>query len=182
MFPFEQFSIEMLVVFAIGLMVLGPKDLPVVMRKIGQFVAKMRGMAAEFRASFDELARQSELDDLRKEVEALRSGAYASSAPAPEPVHDYTPLGEAGSHLDNPGFSFPPQPSTERPPISIEPSPPGEADAAPKRPAAKPRVKKAQTGPIADEPAAGEPAQPIRKPRTKKAAPAKAPAAQNAAE
>ena len=44
------------------------------MRKVGQFVAKARGMANEFRASFDEMARQSELDDLRKEVEALRTG------------------------------------------------------------------------------------------------------------
>jgi sec-independent protein translocase protein TatB len=35
-------------------------------------MAKVRGMAAEFRASFDELARQSELDALRREVEALR--------------------------------------------------------------------------------------------------------------
>lgn len=44
------------------------------MRRVGQFVAKARGMANEFRASFDEMARQSELDDLRKEVEALRTG------------------------------------------------------------------------------------------------------------
>lgn len=36
----------------------------------------MRGMAAEFRSSFDEMARQSELDELRQEVEALRSGRY----------------------------------------------------------------------------------------------------------
>jgi sec-independent protein translocase protein TatB len=61
------------------LMVIGPKDLPMVMRKVGQFVGKMRGMAAEFRASFDELARQSELDELRKEVEALRRGAPADA-------------------------------------------------------------------------------------------------------
>ena len=73
MFPFEQLSLELLVAFAFGLMVLGPKDLPIVMRRIGQFIGKMRGMAAEFRASFDELARQSELDELRKEVEALRN-------------------------------------------------------------------------------------------------------------
>jgi sec-independent protein translocase protein TatB len=37
-------------------------------------MAKVRGMAAEFRASFDELARQSELDELRREVQALRVG------------------------------------------------------------------------------------------------------------
>ena len=52
----------------------GPKDLPVLMRRVGQMLAKARAMANEFRSSFDEMARQSELDDLRKEVEALRSG------------------------------------------------------------------------------------------------------------
>jgi sec-independent protein translocase protein TatB len=45
------------------------------LRKIGKFMGKMRGMANEFRASFDEMARQSELDELRKEVEAMRQAS-----------------------------------------------------------------------------------------------------------
>jgi len=65
---------ELIVIAAVALIVVGPKDLPVLMRRIGAFMAKMRGLAAEFRASFDEMARQSELDELRKEVEALRQG------------------------------------------------------------------------------------------------------------
>ena len=69
---------ELLVIAAVALIVVGPKDLPLLLRKLGQFVGKMRGMASEFRASFDEMARQSELDDLRREVEAMRSGQYAS--------------------------------------------------------------------------------------------------------
>lgn len=69
---------ELLVIAAVALIVVGPKDLPVLLRKLGQFVGKMRGMAAEFRSSFDEMARQSELDDLRKEVEAMRSGQYTA--------------------------------------------------------------------------------------------------------
>ncbi len=176
MFPFEQFSLEMLVVFAIGLMVLGPKDLPVVMRKIGQFVAKMRGMAAEFRASFDELARQSELDELRKEVEALRTGAYAPGAaslsePAAEPVHDYKPFDDAASGLDNTGFSFPPYPSTGEPAVMAEGLPPSEAE-IPAKPARKPRAKKvAPTAVEAPPETAAEPV-PARKPRARKSAPA----------
>jgi sec-independent protein translocase protein TatB len=67
---------ELLVIAAVALIVVGPKDLPVLLRKLGQFVGRMRGMASEFRASFDEMARQTELDDLRKEVEAMRSGQY----------------------------------------------------------------------------------------------------------
>ena len=66
---------ELLVIAAVALIVVGPKDLPVLLRKLGQFVGKIRGMAAEFRSSFDEMARQSELDDLRKEVEAMRQAS-----------------------------------------------------------------------------------------------------------
>ena len=65
---------ELLVIAAIALIVLRPKDLPVLMRKVGAFMSKMRGLASEFRASFDEMARQAELDELRKEVEQLRQG------------------------------------------------------------------------------------------------------------
>lgn len=65
---------ELVVIGLVALLVVGPKDLPILMRRVGQMVAKARAMANEFRTSFDEMARQSELDDLRKEVEALRSG------------------------------------------------------------------------------------------------------------
>ena len=58
---------------AIDLIVVGPKDLPILMRKVGKAMGRMRAMAAEFRASFDEMARQSELEELRKEVEAMRA-------------------------------------------------------------------------------------------------------------
>jgi sec-independent protein translocase protein TatB len=77
MFP-EGRIVDFLIVGVGALIVVGPKDLPILMRKVGQFMARMRGMAAEFRASFDEMARQSELDELRKEVDALRSGATSS--------------------------------------------------------------------------------------------------------
>ncbi|HEY9216467.1 MAG TPA: Sec-independent protein translocase protein TatB, partial [Phenylobacterium sp.] len=64
---------ELMLIAAVALIVVGPKDLPVLMRRFGQFTGKMRAMAAEFRSSFDEMARQSELDELRKEVEAMRN-------------------------------------------------------------------------------------------------------------
>ena len=44
-----------MIIAAVALIVVGPKDLRVLLRKLGQFVARMRGMASEFRASFDEL-------------------------------------------------------------------------------------------------------------------------------
>ena len=69
---FEGRALELMIAAIVALVVVGPKDLPVLLRKLGQFMAKVRSMAAEFRASFDEMARQSELDELRKEVETMR--------------------------------------------------------------------------------------------------------------
>lgn len=72
---------ELLFVAIVALIVVGPKDLPMMMRKMGQFVAKGRAMANEFRAAFDDIARQAELDDLRKEIESLkRENAVAEAA------------------------------------------------------------------------------------------------------
>ncbi len=63
---------EILLLGILALVVVGPKDLPLMLRKLGRFTARLRGMAQEFRSGFDELARQAELDELRKEVDALR--------------------------------------------------------------------------------------------------------------
>lgn len=76
----EAGAFELVFLAMVALIVVGPKDLPVLLRKVGQFTAKMRGLASEFRSSFDEMARQSELDDLRREVEALRDGRFGDHA------------------------------------------------------------------------------------------------------
>src|SRR6185295_14614060 len=84
---------ELLVIAAVALIVVGPKDLPMLLRKLGQFMAKLRALASEFRASFDEMARQSELDELRKEVEAMRAGQLADIA-------SHSPAAEVSQTLD----------------------------------------------------------------------------------
>ncbi len=71
MLPQFGFS-ELLFLVIVALIILGPKDLSLTMRKIGQFVARGRSMANEFRAAFDDIARQAELDDLRQEIEDLK--------------------------------------------------------------------------------------------------------------
>ena len=63
---------ELFVLAVAALIIVGPKDLPMLMRRIGQFVGKGRAMAREFQAAFDDIARQSELEDLRKEIEDLK--------------------------------------------------------------------------------------------------------------
>jgi sec-independent protein translocase protein TatB len=77
MLPGLGFS-EIVVLALIALIVVGPKDLPLMLRKLGQWTRKLQAMANEFRQGFDELARQAELDELRKEVDALRRGGPIS--------------------------------------------------------------------------------------------------------
>src|ERR1700761_3604256 len=64
---------HIIILLAVALVVVGPKDLPKLMHMVGKWVGKARGLANEFKKSFDEMARQSELDELRKEIESLKS-------------------------------------------------------------------------------------------------------------
>jgi sec-independent protein translocase protein TatB len=69
---FDLFSSShILILLVVLLVVVGPKDLPRLMNMAGKWTGKARTMANEFRKSFDEMARQSELDELRKEIEHL---------------------------------------------------------------------------------------------------------------
>lgn len=63
---------HILIVLVVALVVVGPKDLPRLMHTLGRWMAKARGMADQFRKSFDEMSRQADLDELRTEIEALR--------------------------------------------------------------------------------------------------------------
>lgn len=63
---------ELIVVLVLALVVVGPKQLPVMMRRVGQFMAQARAMAKEFQNSFEEIGRETELAELRKEIEALK--------------------------------------------------------------------------------------------------------------
>ncbi|MCR9127958.1 MAG: Sec-independent protein translocase protein TatB [Alphaproteobacteria bacterium] len=63
---------ELLVLVILALVVVGPKDLPLMVRKVGQFMGNMRGLARDFQRSFDELGREAELAELRKEIDDLK--------------------------------------------------------------------------------------------------------------
>ena len=62
-------SPELLVIVIVALVVIGPKELPGLLRTWGRWMAQMRGMAAEFRGHVDEMVRQSELDEVKKQLE-----------------------------------------------------------------------------------------------------------------
>jgi len=70
---FDLFAWQHIVIMlVVALVVVGPKDLPRLMHMAGKWAGKARAMASEFRKSFDEMARQAELDELRKEIEELK--------------------------------------------------------------------------------------------------------------
>jgi sec-independent protein translocase protein TatB len=77
---------ELFVLAVLALIVIGPKDLPRVMRAFGRMVGKARAMAREFQTSFEEIAREAEMEEMRKEAEKLR----AAIAP-PEVATPLTP-------------------------------------------------------------------------------------------
>ncbi|MBV8104932.1 MAG: twin-arginine translocase subunit TatB [Hyphomicrobiales bacterium] len=66
---------KLMVVAIVALAVIPPKDLPRVMRTVGQVVGKMRRMAAEFQGQFMDAMREADLESVRKELEALNEKA-----------------------------------------------------------------------------------------------------------
>jgi sec-independent protein translocase protein TatB len=62
---------EFVVIAVVALIVIGPKELPGVLRAIGQWTTKIRRMAAEFQGQFQEALREAEMADLKKEVDNL---------------------------------------------------------------------------------------------------------------
>jgi sec-independent protein translocase protein TatB len=140
MFPENRFM-ELLIIGALALIVVGPKDLPVLMRRVGQFVGKMRGMAAEFRASFDELARQSELEELRKEVEAMRVSQQSVIA-------QINPLSDTSGVIGDLHNQMTSLTSTPAATASVEPKA-VVAEPVPEPVAAKPKAPRAKAAPKA---------------------------------
>jgi sec-independent protein translocase protein TatB len=60
---------ELLVIGLVAIVVVGPKDLPRVLRAVTLGIRKIRGMARDFQDGIDELAREADLQELRKEIE-----------------------------------------------------------------------------------------------------------------
>jgi len=62
---------EFLLIGIVALVVIGPKELPGVMRTLGQWTRKVRGMAADFQNQFHEAMREAEMADLKKQVDDM---------------------------------------------------------------------------------------------------------------
>ena len=75
---FDITSSKLLILGIVALIVIGPKDLPALLRTVGKYMGIIKRQAAEFRAQFDEAMRESELADLKKSVESVQQDAEAS--------------------------------------------------------------------------------------------------------
>ena len=127
-------SPELLVIAIVALVVIGPKELPNLLRSWGKWMAKMRGMASEFRGHVDEMVRQSELDDVKKQLDAVPGLDLQSLDPTKqiksmiqEGVSEgEKALADAKSAIDNP-LAEP----ESAPQIAAEPAAEVAAEAAP---------------------------------------------------
>lgn len=63
---------EMIVLALLAIIVVGPKDLPKLMRSFGNIMAKIRGLGQEFKDAFDEMGAEDEIAEMRKELEDLK--------------------------------------------------------------------------------------------------------------
>ena len=156
---------EILVIGIVALLVVGPKDLPLLMRKIGKVMARARAMANEFRSSFDEMARQSELDELRKEVQALRTGQGLVPLGAEADAAFREIRDDLNRPLDEPIMLAAPDEWPDSPPVmtplenEAAPAPKTKAKTAPK--ARRTTTTKATT-PVASTKTASGKSRPIR--------------------
>lgn len=189
---------EMLVIAVVMIVVVGPKDLPRMLRTFGKFTAKARSMAGDFQRQFNEAMREAELDEVRKSVEDLRS-----LNPANEIRKQFDPLTKAAAEVRSGVESLksvettvakPAEPlkggATEAPGVpppqpEVPPSPafPADPDAPPPQAAAPKTAKKRAPAKRKIEDKAEPAAKPARAPRrpgtqpAAKAAAAAAPAA-----
>lgn len=66
---------ELLVLGIVALLVVGPKELPALARTVGRYMGVLRKQANEFRAQFDEALRETEVAEMRREMDSLKSEA-----------------------------------------------------------------------------------------------------------
>ncbi|MFZ5835589.1 MAG: Sec-independent protein translocase protein TatB [Pseudomonadota bacterium] len=63
---------ELLVIAVVAIIVVGPRELPQLMRTVGRWLGKARRMAREFQYNIEEIGREAELDGLRRDIDSFR--------------------------------------------------------------------------------------------------------------
>ncbi|OAP34519.1 preprotein translocase [Sinorhizobium glycinis] len=126
---------ELVVIAIVLIVVVGPKDLPPMLRAFGRMTSRMRGMASDFRRQFDEALREADLDEVRKTI------SDAQSLNPTTALRDaMNPLRQLGNEIKSDlqratTPDTPAQPATPEPPVTPEaPVEPASATAAPAKP------------------------------------------------
>lgn len=124
---------ELLVIGAAALIFIGPKELPGTLRTLGKFVAKARGMARDFQTNVDDMVREAELDEVKKQVQKLEYGGLEQM------IQDSVdPKGKIQEALRAPDISAQPvAPAAPAAPATTQAAAPA-TPAAPAAPAPKP--------------------------------------------
>lgn len=176
---------EMLVIAIVLIVVVGPKDLPGMLRNFGRTTSKLRSMAADFRKQFDEALKEAELDDVKnlvddvrklnpasdikkalnpmqKAAEDVRSGLDAAMRPQPKPQ-------TSAPATNAPASTVAPASEATKPATAAASKPATKARAASKAKKA-PAAKAASAKPVAKTPPARSAAKPTPKSQPAKTA------------
>ncbi|MGQ0662095.1 MAG: Sec-independent protein translocase protein TatB [Pseudomonadota bacterium] len=135
---------EILLIGVAAIIFIGPKELPGALRALGRWMGKARAMAREFQSNVDDMIRESEIADLKKEVMKIESGEFAR-----EIEKTVDPQGELSAALAPPDFS-PAEPTAPpaTPPVAPVDAPPA-AQALPAAPPAAPPAPLPEAPPAA---------------------------------
>lgn len=133
---------EVMVIGAVALIVIGPKDLPKALRTLGNMTAQLRRMASEFQGQFNEAMREAELDEIKKEVSGLNE--QVSSLGAYDPLAPAAPAPAAATESAEPIAPAPPAAADAPPPAAPLPGEPA-FDLALPQPAAEPEIRPAES-------------------------------------
>jgi sec-independent protein translocase protein TatB len=95
---------ELVVIGIVALIAIGPKELPTVLRTLGQWMGKVRRMAAEFQGQFQEAMREAEMADLKKQADDLASTVSG--------VTNFDPMADTKKEMER-AFAMPEEGATE---------------------------------------------------------------------
>ncbi len=101
---------EFMLIAVVALVVIGPKDLPRVMRVVGQWVGKGRAMSRHVRAGFDTMMREAELEEMQKQWDAQNAAIIAATNGPVMTALPEVPLPEPDLPAAEPELPLSPQP------------------------------------------------------------------------
>jgi len=106
---------HILVIAVVALIVIGPKELPTVLRTAGQWMGKIRRMASEFQSQFQEAMREAEMADLKQQFDDISTAA--------KEIPRFDPIGTVRKEIET-AIAENPSPKVEAAPSAVDTPPP----------------------------------------------------------